>query len=100
MRAGAKDVERTLGRTAELLHDVRIDHRRLDMRVTEVLLNLPDIDAVEQDVRCEAVWRNVCTEIGLWILARVAATLTAFWMTESLRWCRRTMPARGSVDNV
>jgi hypothetical protein len=29
-----------------------------------------------------------------------AAAFTAFWMTDSWRWCRRTMPARGSVESV
>lgn len=54
-RAGAQDVERTLRRTAELLDDVRVDHRRLDMGVAEVLLNLADVHAVEQQVGGKAV---------------------------------------------
>ena len=57
LRRGARleDVERTSRRVAELLDDMRIDHRRFHMRVTEVLLDLANVDAVEQQVRGEAV---------------------------------------------
>jgi hypothetical protein len=53
------DVEWTLRWSAELLDDVRVDHRGLDMRVTEILLNLSDVHAVEQEVRGKAVAQRV-----------------------------------------
>ena len=34
---------------------VRIDHRRLDVRVTQVLVDLADVDTVEQKMRYEAM---------------------------------------------
>ena len=60
-RAGAQDVERTLRRTAEFLDDVRVDHRGLDMRVAEVLLNLTDVDAAEQQVSGKNVTERILT---------------------------------------
>lgn len=36
------DVERAAGGRAELFHDVGVDHRRLDVGVPEVVLNLAD----------------------------------------------------------
>ena len=83
--AGAEDVERAPRRVAQFLDDVSVDHRCLDARVSQVLLDLSDIHAVEQQVRREAML-SVCTETGLSIFALRAAALTAFWMTESLRW--------------
>jgi hypothetical protein len=62
---------------------MRIDHRRFNVRVAEVLLDLPDVNAVEQQMRGKAM--TLCTETGLWIFASRAAALTAFWITESLR---------------
>src|SRR5439155_24936456 len=52
-RASCENVERTARRGSQFFNDVRIDHRRLDIRVPQILLNLPDIDAVEQQVRRE-----------------------------------------------
>jgi hypothetical protein len=45
-------VEWTSRRSAQLLDHVRVDHRRLDVGVSEILLNLPDVDAVESSVEC------------------------------------------------
>jgi hypothetical protein len=38
---------------------VRADHRRLDIGVAQVLLNLPDIDAIGQEMRGERVTQRV-----------------------------------------
>ena len=53
------DIERTLRRSAKLLDHVRVDHRGLDMRVAEVLSDLADVHAVEQEVRGKAVTKRV-----------------------------------------
>ena len=46
--AGVKGVKRTPRRVAKLLDHVRVDHGGLDARVSQVLLDLPDVHAVEQ----------------------------------------------------
>ena len=38
-----------------------VDHGRLDVRVPQVLLDLPDIHAVEQQMRREAVAQRILT---------------------------------------
>ena len=58
---GSESVKRTPWRVTEFLHHVSVDHRRLDIRVSQVLLDLPDIDAVEQQVRCETVPQRILT---------------------------------------
>ena len=50
-----KEVRRAARRVPEFLHDVRVDHRRLDVGVAEVLLDLPDVHAVEQQMGRKAV---------------------------------------------
>ena len=47
-RARVDDVEGASRWCSELLDDVRIDHRRLDVRVPEVFLDLSDIHPVEE----------------------------------------------------
>ena len=84
-RSGSEDVERTSRWVAQFLYDVGVDHGRLDVRVPQVLLDLPDIHAVEQQVRREAVAQGVYGNRLVDLRFRTAA-FTAFWMTESLRW--------------
>lgn len=38
---------------------MRVDHRGLDIGVAQVVLDLPDVHAVEQQVGCEAVPQRV-----------------------------------------
>jgi hypothetical protein len=47
-RALLEDVERAARLRAEFPDHVGVDHRGLDVCVPRVLLNLPDIDAVQQ----------------------------------------------------
>ena len=84
-RASVQDVERASRRVPEFLHDVGVDHRRLHIRVAEVLLDLADVDAIPQQVCGEAVPQGVHRH-GLWMRAADAAALTAFCTTESLMW--------------
>jgi hypothetical protein len=49
-----KEVRRAARRIPEFPDDVGLDHRRLDVGVTEVLLDLPGVHAVKQQVGCEA----------------------------------------------
>ena len=78
-----KHVERARGRVTQVLDDVGVDHRRLDVDVPEVLLDLPDVHAVQQQVRREAVAQRVdrdrLVDAGL-----DRRCLTAFCTTESL----------------
>jgi hypothetical protein len=53
--ARSEDVKRTPRGIAELLDHVRVDHRGLHVGVPEVLLNLPDVYSVEEQMRREAV---------------------------------------------
>jgi hypothetical protein len=46
VKAAVEDVERTSRGVAEFLHDMGVDHRRLDICVAEVLLDLADIHAI------------------------------------------------------
>lgn len=57
--ARLNEVERTAGRSAEFLDHVGVDHRRLDVGVSEVLLDLPDVHAVQQEMGGETVTEGV-----------------------------------------
>ena len=48
-------VERTSRWVAQLFHHMRVDHCRLDVGVTQVLLDLPNVHSAEQEMRCERV---------------------------------------------
>ena len=98
-RASPEIVDRTARRRSQFLDDVVIDHRRLDIRVPEVLLNLPDIDAVEQQVRREQVTQGVYGH-GLVDLRLARRRIDGFLNHRVLMWWRRTTPARGSVESV
>jgi hypothetical protein len=59
LRRSEKNVQRTARRVAEVLDDVRVDHGGLDVGVPEVVLNLADVHAVQQQMRREAVSQRV-----------------------------------------
>ena len=48
-------VERTAHATAAAIEDVRVDHRRLHVGVTEQFLHRADVVARLQEVRCKGV---------------------------------------------
>ena len=48
-------VEQASRGCSQVLDHVRVDHRGFHVRVSEVLLDLADVDAVEQQVRCDGV---------------------------------------------
>jgi len=57
--SSSKEIQRTAGRRAELFHDMGIHHRSFDARVPQVLLDLSDIHAVEEEMRRKAVPEGV-----------------------------------------
>jgi hypothetical protein len=59
-----EDVERTARRIAEVLGLVGVDHRRFDVHVSQVLLDLPDIHTVEEQVMTSGRFGN-CSGIAM-----------------------------------
>jgi hypothetical protein len=55
MWASSENVKRTARWAPQFLHDVGVDHRGLDVRVAQVLLDLPDVDPVEEKMRRETM---------------------------------------------
>jgi hypothetical protein len=58
-RALVDDVERAARGVSELLDYVCVDHRRLDVRVPQVFLDLSDVHAVQQQMRGKAVPQRI-----------------------------------------
>jgi hypothetical protein len=54
-RVRSKNVKRTARWTAQFPDHVGIDHRRFDVGVPEIFLNLPDVDTIQQQMRGERV---------------------------------------------
>ena len=54
-----KEVRGAARRIPEFPDDVGVDHRRLDVGVTEVLLDLPDVHAVQQQMCRKAMAKRV-----------------------------------------
>ena len=60
-----------------------------------VRMSVPDCN------KCVAkLWRKVCTDTGLTIPASGTASFKARCSLSSNKWCRRSMPLRGSTDKV
>jgi hypothetical protein len=73
------------------------DHRRLDVFVAEELLHGADVVAALQEVGAKE-WRKGGGLAFLVRLARFIARFVAFCTADLERWCRRSVPLRGSRE--
>lgn len=46
----AQQIQRTRGRRAQIFYDVRIDHGGFHAAMAQIVLNLPDVHALQQQV--------------------------------------------------
>jgi hypothetical protein len=60
-RALLQHVEWTSRRIAKFFDNVGVDHCRLDAGVAEVLLDLPDVHAIQQEMRRETMSQRIHT---------------------------------------
>ena len=71
----SEKVQGAARRRAELIDHMGIDHRRLDVGVPQVLLNLQDVDPIEEQWRGDAVPQRVDQD-RLMMRAALAAALS------------------------
>ncbi len=76
-------VHRTFDALAALVQDMDVNHRSLDVLVTEKCLNCPDVVARFQELRGEE-GRNVCQVAPL--VKSAPSPLTYFFQNPSLAW--------------
>ena len=66
------------------IQDVRVNHRRADIRMAEQLLDCSNVVAILKEMRRKG-WRNVWQLTRFAIAARRTAAVTARWTADSCR---------------